>query len=1636
MKCTYKLGKQEFESELELDEYILNTKELYDKYGDIVFSMKDIQNKTRDILLESNKKKEQLYKEGKIKREAKITGFSEDYYQVEKPYVGVNSFLNAYKRTTVGQVGHPLFPIFDIDNFILHKAKDWKSQEYWDNIADKQEIIDVFGEGQTPKPVTTSSELEIIKSRLKKKWKHQSFVGTAIHNAMNIWWKAPSINKKDVNTFEQYLRLELSGKVPGSNKLYTDIIPDYIWSQISEHCFNIEKELKRKFGHDITFLSEIGLVSEVINTDGTQTPLVGIADLLILDKYGNIHIIDYKTSPKSFYEYDDAKKLTFRYQLATYRRMLQKLGFNLNEKSGMYVIPFQFENFKYDQESDTSTFDNLYGEAYNPSTRNNNYSYLQEINIYTDSESNNIQTEINTFLPLTRVHDVRAQDMLSEQSSFTKECFPVSPQDQELTDEVVSDMIQRQNKFKKDESTDNYYYKLGKNIIQKKDKLELIAEVKKALNESKLLSSEFTQEFKRILQQSQETGTPNFGFKFKKQLAKYASESWLENTFSKYMNKNWSIKDTSSLPILDELGIILVENRFTGVINVIKLSNTTWQDLTTPVLLGGASIKDVKKNNRKLITGTFESDIKQKQRPGSLVLDSTYGNIELMQTMNIINMLPSIFGNNNALVGEITVVNSTHQQGITASQKQILYNYRELQNLRNKERKKNNQDLVKNNFEDGTIKIASYLELMKWQFKEILAGNSYDSKILKNDKWKSFNEPISKLDDNLRNPIKTRSALMEIIKSLEENFAVSQIETKSYSEYDYPERKLYYYAHMAIAELDGVNFTQQLLDHETLLQNKNFLKEGLSGTEYDNPGNMSSDTLNFISKQLNVAYQNIRNDMVKLNSELRNRLNALKKEKNFGWIKSRTTGNQTDLYQNMYKKVNGDLQFKNPWDPKEKLTDAEREFLKFALEIINGNRFDITESSEFQEKMLNNYEEFFAVPLTVGSTASQVSSRGMMATLKDKLMGLHPKNIKDTIRKKMEGYLEENQEVSNARKGERWKMINMFSATEGPNTAESRKQVIANILTENPKLGLDYFERNLETIVLKHEFAYSQQRHIDKVFPTIKAGMLHLAASGIILNTQFVQDMDYLSRFIKNKIFNLSIQDEKWQGIAYIANNIMGAASKLALAFNPRQLYQAIDGMWKDISLIIRKPDGEDSFTKENMKESFIWAYNDLCHFGDNKSLAELINEQYGLNDMDINTLTSRMGSDNVGIWNFWEVGFRFASRPDFYNRLTIFASQMKGDGCFDAHSIKDGKLVYNWEEDLRFNIYAKYKESEVSGLDDETQKKYKQQKSMYIAMARQFMAEHAVNEDGSEFILDLNKKNPLPRAYTTQQSESMKSLSDLIYGYYSHEKKALIQSTTFGAMVMQMNTYWSAKKNQFLAPGGIRSMGKMEQYEEDGVKYWHKLDENGIITNEPTDDNSSGIPYMQWKGQYQEGIFVTITKMIEDYWKGDVDSGERSFRETWNHYYNSEDENLRRAYRNNLKQLLYDLLMLFFLGTLVTPALVKTTKEHIKDVGNDDFLTSLGNTAMLNTVMMLDSSTNDFNMFSSIMGKGMQWTPFSITSMQNTFNTLSGMVTGERDAFDSMVRMSAATRTQEPFWDFVKISTLGRKIGDNGKKE
>ena len=72
---------------------------------------------------------------------------------------------------------------------------------------------------------------------------------------------------------------------------------------------------------------------------------------------------------------------------------------------------------------------------------------------------------------------------------------------------------------------------------------------------------------------------------------------------------------------------------------------------------------------------------------------------------------------------------------------------------------------------------------------------------------------------------------------------------------------------------------------------------------------------------------------------------------------------------------------------------------------------------------------------------------------------------------------------------------------------------------------------------------------------------------------------------------------------------------------------------------------------------------------------------------------------------------FKFASRPDFYNRMTIFTSQMMGDGCLEAHKLNEnGELVYDWKLDKRFEAFANNRVGDP---------KYNEQRALYYAIAK-----------------------------------------------------------------------------------------------------------------------------------------------------------------------------------------------------------------------------------------------------------------------------------------------------------------------------
>ena len=158
-----------------------------------------------------------------------------------------------------------------------------------------------------------------------------------------------------------------------------------------------------------------------------------------------------------------------------------------------------------------------------------------------------------------------------------------------------------------------------------------------------------------------------------------------------------------------------------------------------------------------------------------------------------------------------------------------------------------------------------------------------------------------------------------------------------------------------------------------------------------------------------------------------------------------------------------------------------------------------------------------------------------------------------------------------------------------------------------------------------------------------------------------------------------------------------------------------MDGIWKDISLIIRKPDittfdqEQSAFTFNNLSSALKSALSDLFHM-DSPTVCSLLNELYGLNDMDMNVYYDRIKSDKYGLYNWRSWAFWTASRPDFFNRLAIFGAQMRQEGTWEAHSIKNGRLVYDFTKDGRFNLLQDPSKSNTQ--------EYKAQYALYYAMA------------------------------------------------------------------------------------------------------------------------------------------------------------------------------------------------------------------------------------------------------------------------------------------------------------------------------
>ena len=681
-----------------------------------------------------------------------------------------------------------------------------------------------------------------------------------------------------------------------------------------------------------------------------------------------------------------------------------------------------------------------------------------------------------------------------------------------------------------------------------------------------------------------------------------------------------------------------------------------------------------------------------------------------------------------------------------------------------------------------------------------------------------------------------------------------------------------------------------------------------------NPTSMPSKNLLSLVELTKAAMNQIKINQSKFKEGSKGIVDEFLKSQGFAYARIKTIGDQANAYKNLFVQSNGDidsrLTLKNPYDPTSQLSPAERKFSIYFLDKINKLRFGTSDPMSEVGLQKQDTQEWFQVPLLRGSAVTKMINKNVSSGIKEWYNGLlNINNIFDQDKTQVDRY-------ANG-------MFEMFNSFEFHSDMEGRNKLI-----QEETLGS--FETNLETVLDTFVFAYNRQEEYNKILPVVNALKVAMSWQAFELNIELPNAETFIKEYVKSSIYS---DNSIYPGIEALhqgMNAIKQVASIANIGLNPITGVMALfQGQWGNLTRLMSRSYGENMFGKGDYFSAvkFMTGLSDTV---ENHGLADAFNMEYGLNNMDVNMLPELMTRNRGGLLGFRSGGMYWtSSAPDYFNRMLIFIAQMKHDGCFDAHSVVDGALVYDFKKDKRFSEYA---------AGHTSSPEYGKQKALYDVMRADF------NKYGENIM----EGDALPRAYNLKQRESLKMFADGIHGYYDHETKIMFNNNIVGMMFLQFKRWLTSKKDQYILKPGSYAQGDYVQLEVDGHKYY--VDGNGEHTTTDT-----GNPVMIWKGKYMEGILVSMAHMFTE-----VAHSENKVDTFWNLL---KDRPERTA---NMKLLAWDMgivsCLMMIAGLIDWPSIQK----------DDEYAAAIYKAVL--------RSGNDLNVF-SLVGTGLSAEPFAALS-------------------------------------------------------
>lgn len=1677
MACIYRYNGKTFQTEDELNDYLSSKMPFFPKYGDAVFST-ILPANVFDSLVRMGRNGYSIFeRKNNLVRKRKMIEIEDDPYNASDyeyavSFVGITTAI----PRMFGITGDRLVPEYSMKMYLARMRTDLASGNF-DIIKNEDDMKIIFGVDENgmpnqPEPIPISEFDERVASKLEAKWKFQADAGNYIHDIMQAYFvglgkdetgkttpirliKDSSLRKKELiriirgdggkystfytnayfdNTNNKVLDAQPVDVIPES------VIPDNMVDDLYNIAERIYNEIKATKGgldengnENFEIFAEFPVYDDMeveMNEYGTDETkkgrLSGSIDLMVVGKDGIPDIIDYKTSTKQYSQFIGAKKRTYGYQLNFYRRMLNRAGLD-TESSRMFIAPIQINGISM---NDDGSF-KLTGIVYDK-----NDTGLKPLDTHdaTGSMMNNIDNILPPKVAESSNSETLFEDVKNEQKAILPE-YAYSYEN--LTDEYIHKQFKIYCAVDKTSGKLKYYKNpehKGTGRMLNGREIQVDASNPSAMYE-KIREYHLSKPARRkelvyniydsVVSEIND-GNTSVSMRIPNDNMEYVNR-----ILYPYRNGNWEVV-TGDKRLLD-FGIILFRNKVSGRIDVINISNESLNDLHSM------------KKGTELLSGHIHDDIVEISK-NSRMLKAVEGNIELIRTMTVLNNLTGFFDPNKSFIGNIVVLNPYDAEAIYACNEDIKYTYNTLVNAsRNESIKKNNSIRLGDDFEmiEGTMidiqsridrDVAEYMSLNDKDkkkrgrtnlMKEFNGVRVYDGtgnnglNMFVSQKNRTRGEQIQQL-------ITLQRRLESLFPFLKEIDSKSTIDSSNRDIYD-----MYVEIARAIQTLSGIQNKQQLFESSKYMQFaglKSLFTKGYTGTMLDNPGVLYSNLLNSTTSYVNTAYQNIRDIMIAPIAkfvELEERM--IKATKNN--MVTMMVKNREHLWDEFYRKdadgtINKDLLFVRP----EEVQDPEkRQILKELLIEINrarhysGGRF----ATDEQIASLSDNESYYYMPIVKkGRVDENGVAHNISETIGSKIKNALPhifsidkwKEAFGSMRDKVSEAFGVTPEVEARSERSANDLYEMNNTLLGEEDIEDRRKKIDDI-------GFDNISTNAINSGISMAYSTISDAELSNALAVIKSSIVGLKSNGEIMNRSYAGDIEYLENYIRKNVKNEDINPEELKPLVNAVDKLSNIAVSSVLMFSPVQMiYQPLQGFFVNSSMVAKRILGNKSFELKDLEEGFRIAYQDILSSG--KTKVSLINQVFGINDMDMNDYAAEANNhkDIASISGLRKIGMMFASRPDYYNRMSIFIAQMIKDGTWDAYEQDGYKLKYDFKKDKRFS-----KLNDPNAVHDD---EYMKQLGEYNAMARQLTIEGARNEDGSLFQYQYGKIVSLPKAYTAQQSESYKNIADDAYGYYTHEKKAMIHAMFAGKLFMQFKTYFSGKKNQYFLPGGVKMRGSYEHYKDDtghgmysyvsddGIESYCYLEDNGKYINRNTGEEISPdkvTPFYYWKGRYQEGVVMTLAKIISEA------SNKKSFKEALKYYTENPDESIRDAYITNRNILLSDLLIALLIGGIIASLL----SAKYKDILKDDDIPRIAKDAIGIFSVAVANATMDANIINTVKSVFGNWTPMTISWSIKTAGNIVSTLSGDKSAWDSLCSSVSSIRqvknTVSKLWDEVE---------------